>query len=39
MSNFISLLVGVALGVYFAQTYKLPNIEKTVKNIIEKLKK
>lgn len=38
MSNFISFLCGVALGVYFAQNYILPDIEKVTKEIIEKIK-
>ena len=39
MSNFISLVIGAALGIYFAQTYELPNLEGKIREILEKLKK
>lgn len=38
MSNFISFILGAALGIYCAQNYNLPDIEKVVKEILEKIK-
>lgn len=38
MSNFISFLLGTALGIYCAQNYNLPDIEKVIKDILEKIK-
>lgn len=38
MSNFMSFIFGMAFGVYCAQNYNLPDIEKAVKEILEKIK-
>ncbi|KAI4819165.1 hypothetical protein JOQ06_023111 [Pogonophryne albipinna] len=38
-SAFLGLLVGTATGIYAAQNYPVPNIERTVKDYINSLKK
>ena len=38
MNNFISFVIGAALGIYISPDYKLPDIEKAVKEILEKIK-
>ncbi|KAK2849205.1 hypothetical protein Q5P01_009039 [Channa striata] len=38
-SAFLGVLLGTATGIYAAQTYQVPNIERTVKEQMNNLKK
>jgi hypothetical protein len=39
MSHFLTLIAGIAIGIYVSQSYEIPNIEKKIKDILEKMKK
>ena len=39
MNNFIIFLSGIVVGIYIDQSYKVPSINKYVKNVEETLKK